>query len=204
MPSGRSTSCRALAAEPVRQNANGTYDIDANRESHRGQRWLQNTSIRVPGTVGLQYISCYVALHLGVLTIAYIIMTMRAFIRNIAGGDSVVDSMVRCFIFGVLRLPIRPCDEWPPVMYGHFCLLPLVANVDYKYSRTRYCRPTIHRAPVMYGHFCLVPRVSVHDRYYCTPITGHQAEYWSCPGYLELFNQCAPHKYYLNKDFRDT
>ena len=46
MPSGRSTSsCRALAAEPVRQNANGTYDIEANRESHVAYVWL-NTSIR--------------------------------------------------------------------------------------------------------------------------------------------------------------
>ena len=45
VPSGRSTSCRALAAEPVRQNANGTYDIEANRESHVAYVWL-NTSIR--------------------------------------------------------------------------------------------------------------------------------------------------------------
>ena len=30
VPSGRSISCRALSAEPVRQNANGTYDIEAN------------------------------------------------------------------------------------------------------------------------------------------------------------------------------
>ena len=37
--------CRALAAEPVRQNANGTYDIEANRESHVAYVWL-NTSIR--------------------------------------------------------------------------------------------------------------------------------------------------------------
>ena len=74
MPSGRSTSCRALAAEQVRQNANGTYDIEANTESHSR-------------TVGLQYISCYVALILGLL-LPYIIMTMRVFIRNIAGGDS--------------------------------------------------------------------------------------------------------------------
>ena len=34
VPSGRSTSCRALGAEPVRQNENGTYDIEANTESH--------------------------------------------------------------------------------------------------------------------------------------------------------------------------
>ena len=32
--------------------------------------------------------SCYIALILGLLTIAYIIMTVCVFIRNIAGGDS--------------------------------------------------------------------------------------------------------------------
>ena len=31
-------SCRELAAEPVRQNANGTYDIEADTENHRGLR----------------------------------------------------------------------------------------------------------------------------------------------------------------------
>ena len=39
-------------------------------------------------TLDLQYLSCYVALILGLRTVAYIIMTMRVFIRNIAGGDS--------------------------------------------------------------------------------------------------------------------
>ena len=38
MAAGRSTSCRALAAEPVRQNTNGMYDIEANTESHGGLR----------------------------------------------------------------------------------------------------------------------------------------------------------------------
>ena len=74
MPSGRSTSCRALAAEPVRQNANGTYDM-----KQTGKATL----------VEYKYSrSCYVPLILGLLTIAHIIMTMRVFIRNIAGGDS--------------------------------------------------------------------------------------------------------------------
>ena len=45
MPSGRSTSCRVLAAEPVRQNAHGTYDSEANRESQVAYVWL-NISIR--------------------------------------------------------------------------------------------------------------------------------------------------------------
>ena len=44
-------------------------------------------------TVGLQYTSCYVAFIFGLLTISYIIMTVRVFIRNIAGGDS---SMYYC------------------------------------------------------------------------------------------------------------
>ena len=39
-------------------------------------------------TVGLQYLSCYAALILVLLTIAYIIMTMHVFSVNTAGGDS--------------------------------------------------------------------------------------------------------------------
>ena len=53
-------------------------------------------------TVGLQYISCYVALILGLLTIAYIIMTVCVFIRNIAGGDS---SMNYCNVYYIWRPP---------------------------------------------------------------------------------------------------
>ena len=56
-------------------------------------------------------------------------MTMRVFIRNIAGDDSIA----RCIIFGVPRLPIRPCDERPPAMYGHFCLVPRVSVHDRYY-----------------------------------------------------------------------
>ena len=52
-------------------------------------------------TVGLQYNSCYVALILGLLTIAYI-MTVRVFIRNIAGGDS---SMYYCNVYYIWRHP---------------------------------------------------------------------------------------------------
>ena len=48
-------------------------------------------------TVGLQYISCYVALILGLLTIAY--MTVRVFIRNIAG------SMCYCNVYYIWRPP---------------------------------------------------------------------------------------------------
>ena len=52
--------------------------------------------------VGLQYISCYVALILGLLTMAYIIMAVRVFIRNIAGGDS---SMYYCNAYYIWRPP---------------------------------------------------------------------------------------------------
>ena len=45
-------SCRALAVEPVRQNANGTYDIEANRESHVSYVAVEYKYSR----------SCYVAL----------------------------------------------------------------------------------------------------------------------------------------------
>ena len=53
-------------------------------------------------TVGLQYISCYVALILGLLTITYIFMTVHVFIRNIAGGDS---SMYYCNVYYIWRPP---------------------------------------------------------------------------------------------------
>ena len=53
-------------------------------------------------SVRLQYISCYVALILGLLTIAYIIMTVHVFIRNIAGGDS---SMYYCNVYYIWRPP---------------------------------------------------------------------------------------------------
>ena len=39
-------------------------------------------------TVGLQYLSCYVALILVLLTISYIIMAMHVFSMNTAGCDS--------------------------------------------------------------------------------------------------------------------
>ena len=64
-----------------------------------------------------------------------VIMTMRVFIRNIAGGI-VLCSIARCIIFSVPRLPVRPCDERPPAMYGHFCLVPRVSVHDRYYCIT--------------------------------------------------------------------
>ena len=65
-------------------------------------------------TVGLQYLSCYVALILSLLnTIAYIIMTIHVFIRNIGGGDSTV-----------VPATAGPLGERPPALAGHFCDVP--------------------------------------------------------------------------------
>ena len=44
-----------------------------------------------------------------------------------------VCSIARCIIFAVPRLPVRPCDERPPAMYGHFCLVPGVSVHDRYY-----------------------------------------------------------------------
>ena len=86
-------------------------------------------------TVGLKYLSCYVAIILGLLsTIAYIIMTMMyslgiSLVVIVVGSTSIA----RCIIFGVPRLHIRPCDERPPAMYGHFCLVSSVSVHDRYY-----------------------------------------------------------------------
>ena len=45
----------------------------------------------------------------------------------------VVCGIASCIIFGVPRLPVRPCDERPPAMYGHFCLVPRVSVHDRYY-----------------------------------------------------------------------
>ena len=76
-------------------------------------------------------------------------MTMLdiVFSMNIVGGDVVAQ--------GVLRLapPTRRSDERPPVMYGHFCLVPRVSVHD-RYYCTRLpgmplCHPTIGRPPIL-------------------------------------------------------
>ena len=45
----------------------------------------------------------------------------------------VLCSIGRCVIFGATRMPVRPCDERPPAMYGHFCLVPRVSVHDRYY-----------------------------------------------------------------------
>ena len=51
-------------------------------------------------------------------------MANVVFSMNIAGGGR-----LPVIVQGVLRLapPARPSDERPPVMYGHFCLVPRVS-----------------------------------------------------------------------------
>ena len=51
----------------------------------------------------------------------------------------VVCNIAMCIIFGVPRLPIRPCDERPPAMYGHFCLVPRVSVHDRYYCIALGC-----------------------------------------------------------------
>ena len=69
-------------------------------------------------------------------------------------------SIARCIIFGVIRLPVRPCDERPPAMYGHFCLVPRVSIHDRYYcSMVDHILHLSMRSPV-YIDICL--DVSVH------------------------------------------
>ena len=86
-------------------------------------------------TIGLHFLSCCRINFWFTTIIAYLITTIRVFIRNIAGGDSSrgLGSIARCIVFCVPRLPIRPCDERPPAMYGHFCLVPRVSVHDRYY-----------------------------------------------------------------------
>ena len=85
MPSGRSTSCRALAAEPVRQKCKWHVRVISKQT---GKAIVVYVEYKYSRTVGLQYISCYVALTLVFLIVAYIIVTIHVFSRNTAGGDS--------------------------------------------------------------------------------------------------------------------
>ena len=87
-------------------------------------------------TVGLQYLSCCVALILVLLTIAHIIMTIHVFSMNTAGGDSSRQSCKVCYIWRP-RLPIRPSDERPPAMYVHFCLVLRVSVHDRYYCSAK-------------------------------------------------------------------
>ena len=93
------------------------YDIEANTESHRGLRWIQTFACCRP-TIP-QLLCC---INFRFTTIAYISLVVIVF-----------GSIARCIIFGVLHLPIRPCHERPPAMYGHFCLVPRVSVHDRYY-----------------------------------------------------------------------
>ena len=66
--------------------------------------------------------------------------------------DSTVCIIAMCIIFGVPRLPIRPCDERPPAMYGHFCLVPRVSVHD-RY----YCNEIVHRKEQLANRIKTIP-----------------------------------------------
>ena len=61
-------------------------------------------------------------------------------------------------IFGVLHLPIRPCQERPPAIYGHFCLVPRV-SVNDRYYCMSICRCAMIGQLPCRGT-CLEPRLS--------------------------------------------
>ena len=75
----------------------------------------------------------------------------------------VLGSIARCIIFGVPRLPVHPCDERPPAMYGHFCLVPRVSVHDRYYCKTKYHQPSF--CPPLgsssFRHWCCVQCVFV-------------------------------------------
>ena len=66
------------------KNANGNYMIS----KQTGTAIVTYVEYKYSRTVCLQYLSCYVALILVLLTVAYIIMTMHVFSMNTAGGDT--------------------------------------------------------------------------------------------------------------------
>ena len=118
VPSGRSTSCRALAAEPVRQNANGTFDIEANTESHRGLRWIQTFTYCRPT---IHQLLCCITFKFTTIAYIIIIMTMHVFIRNIAGGDS---SRKYCKVYYIWRPPPAHPSLWRTATCNVRTLLP--------------------------------------------------------------------------------
>ena len=81
-------------------------------------------------------------------------------------------SIARCIIFGVLRLPVRPCDERPPAMYGHFGLVPRVSVHD-RY----YCRHIHYPVNPSSDHFHTDVVVPSGDRN-CIDIVGTSSDHY--------------------------
>ena len=76
-----------------------------------GKAIVANVDYKYSPTVGLQYLSCYVALILVLLTIAYLIMTMHVFSMNTAGGNisrAYVGSLARYIILYLASTPAHP------------------------------------------------------------------------------------------------
>ena len=92
------------AAIPGEWNSGDRVDIKYRAWSAKG--WISLNEYKYSRT--LQYLSCYVASILGLITIAYIIMTMHAFSMNMAGDDN----------RGVLYVASFTCPL-VPLMSGH-------------------------------------------------------------------------------------
>ena len=104
MPAGRSTSLERLLPSQCGKTQMARRRSMLSKQT--GKAIVAYVKYKYSRTAGLQYISCYVALILDLLTIAYIIMTVRVFIRNIAGGDS---SMYTCNMYYIWRpTPAHP------------------------------------------------------------------------------------------------
>ena len=103
MPSGRNTSCVSLPPSQCGKTQMARRPSMLSKQT--GKAIVAYVKYKYSRTVGLQYISCYIALMLGLLSIAYIIMTVRVFIRNIAGGDSSRPPMYYCNVYYIRRPP---------------------------------------------------------------------------------------------------
>ena len=103
-----------------------------------------------------QLLYYYYALILGSITIAFIIMTMHdiVFSMNIAGDDEC--SRARCITFDAADP--YPYDERPPVMYGHFRLVPRVSVHDRYYCIQ--CRNKLRQIQCINNHTSYISWVS--------------------------------------------
>ena len=74
--------------ESLLPRQDGKTQMERMISKQTGKAIVAYVEYKYSSTVCLQYLSCYVALILVLLTIAYIIMTMIVFNMNTAGGDS--------------------------------------------------------------------------------------------------------------------
>ena len=140
-------SCRTLAIELVRQNANSTYL--SKQSGHKEPSWP--SGIRAAGLIW------------NTLS-AKSWLTLITNVRLLYHTSAVI--LLWCINFRFNNYSIHD-NAWHCIQYQYrwwWC-----SRVKCKPITFGAAHPSLRWAPpVMYGHFCLVPRVSVHDRYYCT------------------------------------